>query len=78
MVQTADQRNQYKLNFIEKLGGIENYKKYMSNRVLQSYYRKKLENINNPMNPPGRPKKEKVDIEQIKKMLKIKYATENI
>ena len=78
MVQTKEQRMIYKVKFIEKLGGEENYKKYMSERVLQSYYRKKLQNIDKPMNPTGRPKKEKVNVEEIKKLLQEKYKRESI
>ena len=65
-------RIEYNKKFIEKLGGLTNFKRYMCDSVLQTYYRKKLENIDQPQRKVGRPQKQKVDIEEIKKMLKNK------
>ena len=77
----AERRLIYKSNFIEKNfnNDVKAYNKYMSDIVLQNYYKKKLENIDiNKHKSMGRPKKPKLNIEEIKTLLRNNKIAEAI
>ncbi len=81
----AERRLIYKSNFIEKNFNkdVKAYNKYMTDIVLQNYYKKKLENIDinidiNKHKSMGRPKKPKLNIEEIKTLLRNNKIAEAI
>ena len=76
---TQEQRQKYKQNFINKKfnGNIDEYKKYLSNCVLRTYYNNKLLNPDEPKRKIGRPRKlvkEIIDCKTDLKNQEIKYA----
>ena len=68
---TKEQRKIYTDRFIERIGGIDEYKKYMSEKVLNTYYNKKAQNADQPKKKLGRPSKN-YDFSAIKQMRKDK------
>ena len=54
---TSEQRKIYKERFIDKIGGLEKFKKYMTKKVLNTYYNKKAQNADQPKKKRGRPSK---------------------